>query len=52
MKKHLVNFVFKSFLVLDLHFHPDPALGQTDKKDKRMVEDSKEGIKDFIHTDS
>ncbi len=52
MKKNLVNFVFKPFLVFALISVWSTTLGQTDKKDKKMVEDSKEGIKDFIHTDS
>jgi lipid-binding SYLF domain-containing protein len=29
-----------------------PTSGQTSKKDKQLVTDSKDGIKDFIHTDS
>ncbi len=28
------------------------SAGQTDKKDKQLVEDCKKGTKDFIHTDS
>jgi lipid-binding SYLF domain-containing protein len=52
MKKHLVNFVFKPLMVLTLLSFWTPASAQTDKKDKELVKDSKEGIKDFIHTDT
>ena len=51
MKKHLVDFVFKPFMVLALLSFWTPSFAQTDKKDKKLVEDSKEGIKDFKHTD-
>jgi lipid-binding SYLF domain-containing protein len=51
MKKHLVDFVFKSLMVLTFFSILTPASAQTDSKDKKLVEDSKEGIKDFKHTD-
>ncbi len=52
MKKYLINLVFKPFLVFAFISVWTTTSGQTDKKDKQMVQDSKDGIKDFIHTDS
>ena len=52
MKKNLIHFILKSTLVVLLAFVWTVSAGQTDKKDKQLVEDSKKGIKDFIHTDS
>jgi lipid-binding SYLF domain-containing protein len=52
MKKHLIHFILKSVLVLVFASGWMAAAGQTDKKDKQLVQDSKNGIKDFIHTDS
>ena len=51
MKKHLTDFVLKPLMVLAFLTFWTPASAQTDKKDKKLVEDSKEGIKDFKHTD-
>ena len=52
MKKHLTDFVLKPLMVLAFLSFWTPASAQTDKKDKKLVEDSKEGIKDFKHTDA
>ena len=52
MKKHLIHLILKSALVFVFASVWTASAGQTDKKDKQLVEDSKKGIKDFIHTDS
>lgn len=52
MKNSLINFVFRPFLVFVFISFWTTTSAQTEKKDKRLVEDSKDGIKDFIHTDS
>ena len=52
MKKYLVQCIFKTFFAFALFSVCIPVLGQTSKKDKELVSDSKDGIKDFIHTDS
>jgi lipid-binding SYLF domain-containing protein len=52
MKKQLINFVFKPFLVFVFFSLGTAASGQTSSKDKDLIADSKAGIKDFIHTDS
>ncbi len=52
MKKHLIHLTLKSALVLVFASAYTASSGQTDKKDKQLVSDSKSGIKDFIHTDS
>ncbi|MEJ0079678.1 MAG: hypothetical protein WDM78_01635 [Puia sp.] len=52
MKKNLIQLVLKSALAFVFASVWTVSSGQTDKKDKQLVEDSKSGIKDFIHTDS
>jgi len=52
MKKNLVHFAFKTFLLVASISVCSSTLGQTDKKGKQLAADSKDGIKDFIHTDS
>jgi len=52
MKKHFIHLFLKSALVFVFASTWMALAGQTDKKDKQLVEDSKKGIKDFIHTDS
>ena len=52
MKKNLIHIIIKSALVVLLAFVWTVSAGQTDKKDKQLVEDGKKGIKDFVHTDS
>jgi lipid-binding SYLF domain-containing protein len=52
MKKHLVHIILKSALVLVFVSLWNASEGQTEKKDKQLVEDSKSGMKDFVHTDS
>jgi lipid-binding SYLF domain-containing protein len=52
MKKHLVHSVIKTFLLVVFTIVSVSALGQTSDKDKKLISDSKAGIKDFIHTDS
>jgi lipid-binding SYLF domain-containing protein len=52
MKKQLIHLVFKSAFVFLMAFVWTASAGQTSKKDKQLVEDSKKGIKDFIHTDA
>ena len=52
MKKHLIHLILKSALVFVFASVWTASAGQTDKKDKQLVEDSKNGIKDFTHTDS
>ena len=52
MKKNLVNLVFKPFLVIVFISICISTSGQSEKKDIRLVEDSKDAIKDFNHTDS
>ncbi len=52
MKDYLVHVVFKTFLAFVFIFICTSTSGQTSKKDKQLVSDSKEGIKDFVHTDS
>jgi hypothetical protein len=52
MKKHLIHLILKSALVFVFASVWTASAGQTDKKDKQLVEDSKKGIKDFTHTDS
>jgi lipid-binding SYLF domain-containing protein len=51
MKKNLIQLVLKSALVFVFASVWTVSSGQTDK-DKKLMEDSKKGIKDFIHTDS
>ena len=52
MKKNLVHSVFKTFIVFVFISICTSTWGQTSKKDKELIADSKDGIKDFIHTDS
>jgi len=52
MKKHLIHLILKSALIFTCTSAWMASAGQTDKKDKQLVADSKSGIKDFIHTDS
>ncbi len=52
MKKHLIHFILKSALVFIFSSVWIASAGQTDSKDKQLMEDSKKGTKDFIHTDS
>jgi len=52
MKKNLIHFVFKTFLVFVFISVCTSTSAQTDKKDKQLVADSKDAIKDFLHTDS
>jgi lipid-binding SYLF domain-containing protein len=51
MKNNLINFVFRPFMAFVFIFVWTASMGQTDKE-KRLIADSKEGIKDFIHTDT
>jgi len=51
MKKNLIHLVLKSALVFVFASVWTVSSGQTDK-DKKLIEDSKKGIKDFTHTDS
>ncbi len=48
----MIHLVLKSALVFVFVSVWTVSSGQTDKKDKQLVTDSKSGIKDFIHTDS
>jgi lipid-binding SYLF domain-containing protein len=52
MKKYLNHFVLKSFLAVIFISVCATVSGQTSSKEKQLVTDSKEGLKDFIHTDS
>ncbi|HSZ33360.1 MAG TPA: YSC84-related protein [Puia sp.] len=52
MKKYLTQNIFKTFLALVFIFVNVSTWGQTSSKEKQLVTDSKDGIKDFIHTDS
>jgi lipid-binding SYLF domain-containing protein len=52
MKKHLIHLILKSALIFFFTTVYTTSSGQTSKKDKQLVTDSKSGIKDFIHTDS
>jgi lipid-binding SYLF domain-containing protein len=52
MKKHLKNLVFKSFLAFVFVCIWTTSPAQSNKKDRRLVEDSRDAIADFIHTDS
>lgn len=52
MKKNLIHLILKSVLVFVFASVWTASAGQTEKKDKQLVEDGKKGIKDFIHTDS
>ncbi len=52
MKNYLVHVVFKTFLAFVFISICTSTSGQTSKKDKQLVSDSKDGIKDFVHTDS
>jgi lipid-binding SYLF domain-containing protein len=52
MKKYLKHFLFTSFLALTFISVSTSASGQTTSKEKQLVTDSKDGLKDFIHTDS
>jgi lipid-binding SYLF domain-containing protein len=52
MKKHLIHLILKSAFVFVFISAWTSTSGQTDTKDKQLIQDSKDGIKDFIHTDS
>jgi lipid-binding SYLF domain-containing protein len=52
MKNYLLRSFIKSFLAFVLISVSASTLGQTSDKDKKLISDSKAGIKDFIHTDS
>lgn len=52
MKKYLTHFAVKPLLVFVFISIWTFTSGQTNKKDRRLVEDSRDAIKDFIHTDS
>jgi lipid-binding SYLF domain-containing protein len=52
MKKYLVHFALKSFILFVFISVCTSTSGQSSDKDKQLVADSKSGIKDFIHTDS
>ncbi len=52
MKNYLVHVVFKTVLAFVFISICTSTSGQTSKKDKQLVSDSKDGIKDFVHTDS
>ena len=52
MKTTTVHFISKTFLIFAFISICVSTWGQTSKKDKQLVTDSKDGIKDFIHTDS
>ena len=52
MKKNLLHLTLTSALVFIFSSMWTSSAGQTDKKDKQLVEDTKKGVKDFIHTDS
>ena len=52
MKEQLINFVFKTFLVVVFVSGWASASAQTDEDDVELVGDSRDAIKDFIHTDS
>lgn len=52
MKKFLQTCILKPFLLFVLISAWTATSGQSSDKDKRLITDSKEGIKDFVHTDS
>jgi lipid-binding SYLF domain-containing protein len=52
MKKHLTSFAFKTFLAVAFISFWNSTSAQTDKDDIELVSDSKDGMKDFIHTDA
>ena len=52
MKKYLAHFASKTFLVFVFISVCNSISAQTDKKDKQLVTDSKDGVKDFVHTDA
>jgi lipid-binding SYLF domain-containing protein len=52
MKKQLVHFVFKSVMAIAMISIWTSSLGQTTDKEKKLMADSKDGIKDFLHTDA
>ncbi len=52
MKKHLIQLLLKSALVFVFASVWTASAGQTDSKDKKLMDDCKKGAKDFIHTDS
>jgi uncharacterized membrane protein len=47
MKKNLISFVFKTFLVFAFIFVSGTTSGQSNKKDRRLIEDSQDAIKDL-----
>ena len=52
MKNHIAYFAIKAclaFVFISISFS---TTGQTSKKDKQLIDDSRDGIKDFTHTDS
>ena len=52
MKKYITYLVLKIVGVLVLVFLWTTSPGQAAKKDRRLVEDSRDAIKDFLHTDA
>ena len=52
MKKLQKISMLKSVLILSMAFISMSSSAQSNKKDRRLVEDSRDAIKDFIHTDS
>ncbi len=51
MKKHLISFASRTFSVLVFVSLWTSTLGQTDKDDIELVQDSKDAVKEFIQTD-
>lgn len=52
MKKHINLSMLRFGLMLAFFFAILSSEAQSNKKDKKLVEDSQEAMKDFIHTDS
>ena len=52
MKKHVSHMILKSVLVFAFVCVWSVSSGQLSKKDRRLVEDSRDAVADFIHTDS
>jgi lipid-binding SYLF domain-containing protein len=52
MKLFVRNNRYGTFTLILAIFFCSVAIGQTTKKDRRLVEDSQDARKDFIHTDS
>jgi lipid-binding SYLF domain-containing protein len=52
MKKHQKTSMFRAVLVLAISLIYVSSIAQLNKKDRRLVEDSQDAKKDFVHTDS